>query len=49
MVSLRINEFQGEPRHNGLLNTLVDAIVNMPPPIDVPSLQQFLGMTKYVS
>ena len=25
------------------------AIVNMPPPCDVPSLQRFLGMTKYLS
>ena len=27
----------------------IDAIANMPPSIDVPSLQQFLGMTKYLS
>ena len=27
----------------------IKAIVNMPPPCDVPSLQRFLGMTKYLS
>ena len=27
----------------------IDAIVNMPPPIDVLSLQRFLGMTKCLS
>ena len=27
----------------------IDAIVNMPPPINVPFLQRYLGMIKYLS
>ena len=37
--------------HEGLKpdNTKFEAIVNMPPPTDIPSLQRLLGMTKYLS
>ena len=37
--------------HEGLKpdNTKFEAIINMPPPTDIPSLQRLLGMTKYLS
>ena len=53
-IQLRVNAVEYTSNlvtHEGLKpdKTKLEAIINMPPPTDIPSFQRLLGMTKYLS